>query len=475
MKGPNFLQNLKPTKSQDFRGIPKSVFDFYRHKFLVDGDDNLVALEETYSNEVSLLRNLTGEGKKFLPWSRASKAHQTLGGFDLFTPGGSKYITICEGALDAASLSSAFDTKYPVVWVQSSSSKLSSEVISQLSKYKNIVLAFDNDQKGKELLTSIASQLPRVKVRVLSPEPYNDLNEVLKSENGASKLRDMFWSAVPYSPDYLYSANVEFVKVLGEKDVDQIFETEFKGLNSLIRGLTTGNLILFKGMEGIGKTELLRHLAYDMMKNQKLPIATMFLEESSRRTLEGFISYELGTPVHFPDCTVPFEDQVAALKNLNDPEGLLNVYRIHDVQEPSLVVDQCAYLANTHNCKIIFIDPIQQFVSLSDNSDETKILDTIAVKLAKLAVDLDICICMTSHVNDNGQTRSSRMLTKAAHIVINLDRDPQDIDPVRRNQTRLSVIKNRPFSLTGHAGTLRFDISTFRLTELNEEETTIPF
>ena len=72
---------------------------------------------------------------------------------------------------------------------------------------------------------------------------------------------------------------------------------------------------------------------------------------------------------------------------------------------------------------------------------------------------------MTTHVNDDGQTRSSRMIGKSASIRIDLKRDHMNTDPDVRNTTYLNVSKNRPTGATGFAGILKFNPSTFTLEE----------
>ncbi len=72
---------------------------------------------------------------------------------------------------------------------------------------------------------------------------------------------------------------------------------------------------------------------------------------------------------------------------------------------------------------------------------------------------------MTTHVNDDGQTRSSRMIGKSASVRIDLQRDHMNTDPDIRNLTRLAVSKNRPTGSTGYGGTVKFDPDTFTLGE----------
>jgi hypothetical protein len=72
---------------------------------------------------------------------------------------------------------------------------------------------------------------------------------------------------------------------------------------------------------------------------------------------------------------------------------------------------------------------------------------------------------MVSHVNDFGQTRGSRYLTKVSDITINLARDTQAEDPTERRRVVFSIPYNRFSSHSGPAGSALFDIHTYSYTE----------
>jgi len=450
-----------------YRGISRATFKHYGFQFYssVDDVDELIALEERYDADHSTLRNLTGIGKKFLPFHKVNGSHRILGGADLWQPNSARYVTVAEGAMDGLSLAEAFDCKYPVVWYMSATAPIDEAAIKYLDSFPTIVFCPDTDKPGQEQLEKLITQFHPTKVKVMDVRPYPDANALLQAL-GREELQKRFWSAQRYNPDYLYNSGEEFARALSDEKVGQVYDTPFPTLNSITRGLATGHTYLLKGMEGIGKTELLRALAYHMMAQHKQKVGIIFLEESTKRTLQGFATYMLGVPTHFPDAPVSSEDVLTAIKLLNEPEGLLNIYRIRDLSDPLVILKHVEYLVKIQGCKFIFLDPVQQLVSLADNSDETKVLDQLATNLAKLIIDTDACLVMTSHVNDDGRTRSSRMLSKAASIVIDLERDITAADPVLRNTTQLMVVKNRPFSITGPGGHLFFDLSNFQLSEV---------
>jgi hypothetical protein len=79
--------------------------------------------------------------------------------------------------------------------------------------------------------------------------------------------------------------------------------------------------------------------------------------------------------------------------------------------------------------------------------------------------ELDFALIIVSHVNDIGQTRGSRYISKIADIRIDATRDVTHEDPVARNTTYLTVSKNRFSGSTGPAGRLIFNPVTYTFRE----------
>src|SRR5690606_20435099 len=90
-------------------------------------------------------------------------------------------------------------------------------------------------------------------------------------------------------------------------------------------------------------------------------------------------------------------------------------------------------------------------------------LDYLSTKLKKMAKELNFCLVMISHVNDDGQTRGSRNIEKIADTIIHLWRDKLSEDEIEKNTLRMTVEKNRLAGRTGQAEPLYFNTETFKL------------
>jgi twinkle protein len=105
--------------------------------------------------------------------------------------------------------------------------------------------------------------------------------------------------------------------------------------------------------------------------------------------------------------------------------------------------------------------------------DERRALDYISTRLEMMVKELNYALLIVSHVNDVGQTRGSRYISKVADIRIDLHRNLLADDSLTRNTTNIYVPKNRYCGRTGLSGSVRFDPLTNTYRELiNGEEAT---
>ena len=108
--------------------------------------------------------------------------------------------------------------------------------------------------------------------------------------------------------------------------------------------------------------------------------------------------------------------------------------------------------------QVYLFDHINIVVSgLSVEGDERKTLDYLCTRLAMLVEELQFCLVMICHENDEGLTRGSRNISQTAHVHIRLIRDIQSPNPVERAKTYMIVAKNRPVGPSGPIGYAVYD------------------
>lgn len=445
-----------------YRGIPSSSVTKYDIKTGIDKDGKHVYRKYTYPNGLDKYRVLP----KDFTHNAGFKANR-LFGMDKFNAGSSHYITIVEGEDDAPSCYWMLGEKYPVVALPGAgiSGDLLRDCHDYINSFKQVIVCTDSDSAGNKAADRLANAFPNKVYRVKMTK-YKDPNEFLT--NGCEKDFFNAWqNRDKYVPSGVYNTPSQFNSILRLEESNDYIPTTISDLNDTVKGLMRGHLTVLTGPEGQGKTELLRKFEYDILKNHKdTPIAVLHMEESKKTTLISYACYALKKNVRDPDHTVPVKEIEDAIADLTKGEKLF-LFDFGIDEDPIAILDKVRYFATACGVHYIFMDPIQQLSYGKDkDSTEEQILSQVAVQLERLATELNVGIVLTSHVNDDGQTRSSRMIGKSASVRIDLKRDHMNTDPDVRNTTTLSVSKNRPVGKTGYGGTLKFDPETFTLEEL---------
>src|SRR6202030_2644050 len=129
------------------------------------------------------------------------------------------------------------------------------------------------------------------------------------------------------------------------------------------------------------------------------------------------------------------------------------------------LLDTIRFLVAGRNCSYILLDHISMVVSGFTSEDERRKLDYISTKLEMMVKELNYALIIVSHVNDFGQTRGSRYISKISDIRIDAERDLTNDDSFVRNTTTLKISKNRFSVRTGYAGRLLFDPVTYTYEE----------
>lgn len=445
-----------------YRGISKKAIEHYGTLTGKNAKSEDVTREYSYptQNKTRILpKNFSGN---------SGFKNNELFGIDKFNVGSGRYLTIVEGEDDAPAAYEMLGFKWPVVAISGTGAV--TQVIKNnrksLEAYDQIVLAFDGDDAGTRAMEVFSKAFPN-KCYKVELTKHNDPQQYL---DAGDKTDFIFaWNnRKKFVPKNVYNTPNQFVDILSAKETNKFIPTSISSLNELITGIMQGHMTLVTAPEGLGKTELLRLFEHTIIKhNTDVNIAVLHMEESKKTTLTTYGCYELETNLRDPEHTVSQGDINKSIRDLTVKENLY-LFDFTQDRDPREILDEVRYFATACECKYIFIDPIQQLAYASDSDDtEEKVLSQISVELERLCTDLDIGIIMTAHVNDDGATRSSRMIGKSASVRINLERDLMNADDDIRNTTKLFVNKNRPTGKTGYGGSVIFNPDTFMLHEVD--------
>jgi twinkle protein len=393
-----------------------------------------------------------------------------------------RYLTICEGEIDAMASFQMQGSKYPVVSIRNGASAALKDCKAQyeyIDSFENIVIDFDADEPGQKAAQAVA-ELFGGKVKVLKHKKgYKDAADYLKNNSGKEYV-DAWWSAESYIPDGIIQGNSlwEVVSTPIEKaDCDYPYEA----LNKLTYGIRKGELVMVTAGSGLGKSQFLREIVWHILNKTTDNIGLMFLEEGVRKTARSLMSLAVNRPIHLPDVEVTPEE----LKDAFDRTlGTDRLYLFDHFGSTSLenIINRVRYMAKGLNCGYVFLDHLSIIVSGGDVGDERKALDAIMTKLRMLVQETGISLICVSHLkrpeakgHEEGaatslaQLRGSGAIAQLSDIVIGLERNGQATDLIERNTTHVRVLKNRFSGFTGQAGHLLYQSHTGRMLETTEE------
>lgn len=445
------------------RGLTGDTLRFYGAKVRVDDKGNPFAIQLPYGDPL-LVR---AWDQKAFHWEGYTKDAE-LFGLSKFSSGQSRSITICESAYDAMSVYQLLGSKYPAVGVRSASTARGDceKHRSYLNSFDRIYLCFDNDVAGEEATRDVAKLFDVSKVYYVKLSKYKDANEYLTANQDDAKAFVSIWfNSRPYLPRGVVNSYEDVEEILARPENAAVLEYKHSTLQNMTGGIRYGEVNLITAQEGVGKTEFLRTIEYQVLKETDDNVAIIHLEEGEKRATQGLIGYELDQPCHLPDAGVSLDDQLAAYKALTKKDGRLHYYAHFGSDDPNTILDIIRYLVATCHCKFVFLDHITMLVTGYEDEDERKKLDYLSTRLAMLTRELGFTLFLVSHVNDDGKTRGSRNISKVADLVLHLDRSVEAATLDERTTTSLMVKKNRYTGKTGPAGYMKFNPKTFKLEE----------
>ena len=352
------------------------------------------------------------------------------------------------------------------------------------SKFKKIVLALDNDAAGQEATEKLAKVLPRGKVYVMSLR-FKDCNEYL--QQGATKefIND-FWGARMYTPAGIHASVDLYREALNDLDQPKLSLPPFmrKAAEMFGGGLVQQEITLILAKTSIGKTTLLSALTeHWALSEPNICLGVLSLEATAPKYSRNLLSYHLGTPLHrMKDAHEREEfltrpENEAKAKNLFTKEDGSPRFYVCDDRGANIeqVKEKILEMVIHMGVDVLLIDPYSDLCSGMSVSEQ----EELATWVKKLMKEYSVTPVIVSHVRKsaNGQNagpiteddaQGSSFLVKAAGQTISLERDKQNEDPIERNRTTITILKNRDFSETGPAGSIYYDIQTAMLHDFDE-------
>jgi len=341
-------------------------------------------------------------------------------------------------------------------------------------------VCFDADESGIKAANQVA-ELFGGKAKVFKhTKDEKDANDYVKFGRN-KEFVDRWWASERFVPDGIVAGSSlwdEVNKPIAPAECLYPYE----GINKLTYGIRFGELVTVTAGSGLGKSQFMREIIWQIISKTEDNIGILFLEESIKKAALSLMSLAANKPLHLPDTVATDEERKDAFDATlgTDRVFLFDHFGSTGVDN---IVSRVRYMAKGLGCKYIVLDHVSIVVSAQANGDERKALDEIMTRLRMLVQETGIALFIVSHlkrpdskgheegaVTSLSQLRGSGSIAQLSDMVLGLERNGQAEDPEERNTTHVRVLKNRFCGTTGKASPLLYDHITGRMLEVLEED-----
>lgn len=444
---------LEPYIPDVYRGISKQTMEKCGVYFTKQGDKETV--HYTYKDAV--------KHRELPKQIKCSGKLNSFYGQEDYT--GGKNITITEGEEDRLSVIQMMGD-WPCVSVPgaSPSKDFWASARQYLQNFDKITLSVDNDDAGNKLAEKFYRMFPG-KVYRVNHGKYKDANEFLKAGDKQG-YKNSWWNAPKMKPEGILCNKEDFINLFHNTPDYEYFKTGIEGLDKKMLGIHKGAFTVILAKEGIGKTEVMRYLEWQLFSTTSYSFAYYHGEESQLRSVLGLFSYFMEKALIHKGVVIEegHEGDFEAFSEFFTKDNRAYQFKFALDDSVDDIVERVRFLATGMGVDYIFFEPIQDFVSGSTTEKENQLTD-LTNKLKRLAVEINVGIVVIAHTNEEGQAKYCKSITQGAGYSIVLDRNPEAEDPIEANTTSVSVgSKNRTGGGSGYAGSLIFDRDTYMLT-----------
>lgn len=421
------------------------------------------------------------EGKQFL-WTGDRKEVQLFGAQCQPTSG--RFVVICEGCMDQLSLWQALGGRYTVVSLPDGcrSFKALKENYEYLDKFDTVVLCLDGDKPGRDAVEKAVQYLPQKKTKVMRlPEDCKDPNEFLK-RGKTQELLNYFWRAEAYTPKDIINISSMYDRLAEFRKTHQYIPTPWQGVNEMIEGTRPGQLVVLAAGTSTGKSLFLRTWMLHLLQTSQGRLGALYLEENPEETVISLMSLYAGKNLKknavWDSCS---EEEIRKYFSGCSVGDRIDLFEPLSNTEPDYICNKIRYMAVVRDCKVIFLDHITYLCD--DAEDPTRTVNKLCKQLHDLCVELGITVIAACHLrksqtnksHEEGERvtlddlKSSSSIKQLSDVVLGLERNGQDEDPIKANTTVVRVLKNRDHGSKGKATAVFYDKDTTRLEEVGLE------
>jgi len=323
-----------------------------------------------------------------------------------------------------------------------------------LETFRHIKICFDNDGAGIAGAKALAERLGSWRCSLVEL-PFKDANACLLNGITAEEIKVFFNNATELAPQTLVTPLYFKDKVL------RLFElgtalyglpTPWEKLNNILKGWRTGELTVWSGRNGAGKSTILNQIIIDIAGRGERSCIYSGEMPPERYLRWAVVQYKKNS---YPSPT-------AAEDSLTWMSGKIFILNISNIITPDKLLSDFEYAARRYGCAHFVIDSLMK-INLNEN-DEYNQQKQFVTRLTDFCMRLNVHVHLVAHPRKTQTDRDepgkvdikgSSHITDLAHNVIILNRAEEQQKETQRKKgktvsdTQLFVKKNREFGAEG--------------------------
>lgn len=352
-------------------------------------------------------------------------------------------LTIVEGEIDA--MSATVYGLENVVSMPGGTGDLRwvEEWLPWLDRFTEIAIALDDDAAGRACAAELAKRIGHWRCSVVA-WPRKDLNECLTSGVTQAEIVQALDAAVPVTPDALVSMlDIEDDIVAAFFDDGKLIGTSsgFAGLDGLLRGFRSGELTVWTGQNGSGKSTVLGQVMSNVVTRENARACIATLELPVNRYSRWLVMQTAGA-AQLDEATIR-----ATVRQLGEGMWFVDHVGVMDVER---LLDIWTYARRRYDVRQFVVDSMMRLrLGVDDYTAQKNTVD----KLVSFARTYDAHVHLVAHPRkgasdgqgvDKAAIKGTSEITDLAHNVIVITR--------KTDHSTLELLKHREHGTLGTIG-----------------------
>ena len=342
-----------------------------------------------------------------------------------------------------------------------------------LENFNEIILWGDNDAGGKEFIQTAISKFEEWKIRIVKCN-HKDANVMLYKE-GKEEVKKAIRRAEIVDKDYIIDLADVQRKDYRKKDA---ISTGFDKIDSLIGGFYPGQLVIWTGYTGGGKSTFISNMLADNIRENR---AFIYSGELSKEEFKEALDMQVLGKKNLSSYDCPVKKESIPIPNSKFYDKLDKYYReklylfdSSDYATDKDVLKAMKYMARREDCKIFVLDNLMVIPS-TDSGDIMEKTGKFIGRLKQFARTQNVIVHLVAHPKKpaKDQKRINVYDVSGTANIVNLaDRliiihkirecDVEDTPELEEYQSIFTIEKDRKFGVYGKDIPYKFEFNSKR-------------